>query len=945
MSTQEADYKSTLNLPKTAFAMKAELPKREPECLARWEAQDLYGQIRKARAGKERFVLHDGPPYANGDIHIGHALNKILKDVIVRYKTMRGFDAPYIPGWDCHGMPIEHALFKELKITKHQIAQTDFRQKARAYAEKYVGIQREQFKRLAVMGDWAQPYLTMAKDYELTILRVFRELVQAGYIYRGKKPVYWCATDETALAEAEVEYEDRKDTSIYVTFPVISPPQGHEKLFSQAVAVVAWTTTPWTLPANVALCFHPDANYTLLEGSPHLLVASDLAERFATLLHTAHVRRLGEVTGKELQGMRCRGPFGGESVAVTDDGVSMAEGTGVVHIAPGHGTEDYMIGQRQKLPVLSPVDHQGRFTKDVPAYAGQTVFEANPKIVQQLCAGGQLLGEEAITHSYPHCWRCKQPVIFRATPQWFLNVEHEGLRQRLLASAKQVAWIPGAGVNRISGMLESRPDWCLSRQRYWGTPIPVLHCTACEEPVLDAKVIERIERTLSEQGIDAWFTLTPAQLAPGASCPKCKGTALSKDTDILDVWFDSGVSHEAVLKPRGLGWPASLYLEGSDQHRGWFQVSLIPSVALHNQPPYRKVLTHGFVMDGEGRKMSKSLGNVVAPQEVMQRYGADILRLWVASVDYREDVRISEEILGQVAESYRKIRNTFRYLLANLFDFNPAEHCTRPEDGTEMDRWALERTGELTAAVTKAYETHQFHEVARAVYQFCVLDLSAFYLDALKDRLYTDPAGSVRRRCAQTVLYAILVRLVKTLAPILAVTADEVWQAMREAGWVEEASVHLAPWPAEQGPFLDDAGKTRWAAFLSVREAAMKSLEEARARGVIGSPLEAHVTLLVSRPEFRSVCEASRDALAEALVVSGVSIEAEEAGCATPNARLAAIPGAAKAVAAGLTDLRVERAPGAKCARCWKYLSSVGSESAHPRLCGRCARVVMEQRG
>jgi isoleucyl-tRNA synthetase len=912
------DYKATLNLPKTSFPMKANLPVREPAALARWEESNLYGLIRKARAGAKPFILHDGPPYANGDIHIGHALNKILKDLIVRYKTMRGFDAPYVPGWDCHGMPIEHQLFKELKLTKHQIAQTDFRQKARAYAERYVGIQREQFKRLAVQGDWTRPYLTMAKDYELTILRVFRELLEKGYIYRGKKPVYWCATCETALAEAEVEYEDRTDTSIYVKFPV-----------KDRLAVAVWTTTPWTLPANVALAFHPEARYVALhhpEGDHDLIVAEALAPRFAEVLGVkTDVKAMG--TGRELAGWRGAAPYGGrQSAAVTDDGVSMTEGTGIVHIAPGHGHEDYFIGQRNKLETLSPVDHQGKFTKDVPQFAGQSVFDANPKIVADLKQRGLLLKEEPITHSYPHCWRCKQPVIFRATPQWFLSVEQQELRQRLLKAAKTVEWIPAVGLNRISGMLETRPDWCLSRQRYWGTPIPILHCKTCDRPLDDPKIIKEIEEALGRLGVDAWFTASPKELSPSAKCPQCQGTELRADTDILDVWFDSGVSHEAVLKAREeLRWPAGLYLEGSDQHRGWFQVSLITAVALRGERPYERVLTHGFVVDGEGRKMSKSLGNVIAPQEVMQHYGADILRLWVASCDYREDVRISKEILEQTAESYRKIRNTFRYLLANLYDFDPSRDLVPASEMSELDRWAMDRTAELLETVTRAYEAWQFHEVSHAIYQFCVVDLSSFYLDALKDRLYTEGSSTAPRRCAQTVLYAILGHLVKTLAPILALTTDEVWGVMRERGWVSEPSVHLAAWPEGPARQLDEQSRQRWAALLSMRGAVMKALEEQRAKGTIGSPLEAQVTLQVGDAALRRWCETNRAALAEAFVVSGVQIEADGQASAGP------------------IGVKVGRAPGAKCARCWKHLESVGAQSEHPALCERCARVVTMQ--
>ncbi len=920
-----ADYKATLHLPKTAFPMKADLPAREPQMLATWEVADLYGLIRRARAGRPRFVLHDGPPYANGDIHIGHALNKILKDLIVRYQTLRGFDAPYVPGWDCHGMPIEHQLFKELGLTKSQIGQREFRQKARAYADRYVDVQRDQFKRLGVLGDWGTPYLTMAPEYELTILRVFRELVAHGYVYRGKKPVYWCATCETAEAEAEVEYEDRQDVSIYVSFPVISPPRGHEQLFSQPTAVVTWTTTPWTLPANVALCFHPQATYAVLDTSPRVLVASELAERFMAVLRTTGVKRLGEVMGSDLVGMRCQRPFGGESVAVTDEGVSLSEGTGVVHIAPGHGQEDYVIGQRHKFDVRSPVDDQGRFTNDVPQWAGLSVFEANPKIVDDLRRRGLLLAEEPLTHSYPHCWRCKQPVIFRATPQWFLSVDTAGLRGRLLEAVNGVTWIPPAGLNRIAGMLESRPDWCLSRQRYWGTPIPVLHCTACEQPLSDPAVIARIEDTLRARGIEAWFALSPNELAPGARCP-CGGTDLRKDSDILDVWFDSGVSYEAVLEPRKLGWPADLYLEGSDQHRGWFQVSLIPSVALRRQPPFRRVLTHGFVMDGEGRKMSKSLGNVIAPQDVMARYGADILRLWVASSDYREDVRISEEILGQVAEMYRKLRNTLRYLLANLADFD-ARAAAPAAPAPEIDRWAMDRAGQVLEAVTGAYEACRFHEVVKTVYQWCVQDLSGFYLDALKDRLYTEGADASPRRWAQQAMYVILQILVKTLAPILVVTTDEVWVIMRQAGWVSEPSVHLAAWPEAPAHRLEEPLRQRWQALRGMREAVMKALEGERMRHVIGSPLEAQVTLAVSEPGLRAWCAGRAAALAEAFVVSAVAIE-EGAGAADD-------PGVT-----GLAAVRIARAPGQKCARCWRYLPDVGSSTAHPQLCGRCVRVV-----
>ena len=917
------DYKSTLNLPKTEFAMKAELAKREPAWLALWQSMDLYGAIQKARQGRPKFILHDGPPYANGDIHIGHALNKLLKDFIVRYKTMRGHASPYVPGWDCHGMPIEHQLFKELKLTKQQIDQVAFRAKARDYAQRFVDVQREQFKRLGVSGDWDRPYLTMAKDYELTIIRVFKELVGAGAIYRGRKPVYWCATCETALAEAEVEYEDRRDTSIYVAIPVVKPIE-LAKASKKPIAVAVWTTTPWTLLANVALCFHPRAKYVMLsrEGWSHdLIVAADLADRIAELelaglapgKSPSQKIKSWSIEGAELaKGLRSQAPFGNrESIGVTDEGVNLQEGTGVIHIAPGHGQEDYLIGQREQLPTLSPVDHQGRFTKDVPQFAGQSVFDANPKIIADLKQRGLLLREEPISHSYPHCWRCKQPVIFRATPQWFLRVDPK-LRQRLLDSTNQIRWVPETGKSRMRGMLENRPDWCLSRQRYWGTPIPVLHCTACDEPLLDVKVIEQIERTLGERGTDYWFTATPQELAPGAACPKCRGSNLRKETDILDVWFDSGVSHEAVLKTRPeLAWPASLYLEGSDQHRGWFQVSLIPSVALYGKPPYDGVLTHGFVMDGEGRKMSKSLGNVIAPQEVTDRYGADILRLWAASSDYSEDVRISEPILEGVAEAYRKIRNTVRYLLSNLYDFSPAAHSQPYDAMPEIDRWAMQRTQRLLDEATRAYDAYQFHLAFRAIYHYCVTDLSSFYLDALKDRLYTEGKDAAPRRCAQTVLYAILDNLVKLLAPLTALTAEEMWQEMRRLHLVDGPSVHLAEWPALRVQQPDPELQRRWETILSMRDVVMKALEQQRMARVIGSPLEAQVTLAVRDPQLEQVLQQVRESLPEVFVVSGVRIvDGDRAGNILSGEEVSAadgLPTEGVPPAAGLAACRYSR--------------------------------------
>ena len=936
------DYKGTLNLPKTDFAMKADLPKREPEVLAQWESLPLYQRIQQARAkAATTFVLHDGPPYANGDIHIGHALNKILKDIIVRYRTMRGDASPYVPGWDCHGMPIEHQLFKELKITKHQIGQVEFRQKARAYAERYVGIQREQFKRLGVLGDWEHPYLTMAPEYELAIVRTFNALMKQGRIYRGRKPVYWCPNCETALAEAEVEYEDQTDTSLYVKFKLpqqyveklntliisLQPPPGFSSL--SACYLLIWTTTPWTLPANVAVAVNPYQAYSIVPmGNGEAVIVAQ--ERAGKIPETAG-QPVSWGLGESLVDLCYERPFAtSPGRVVTDEYVSMDEGTGLVHIAPGHGQEDYLIGTRCGLDVLSPVNEQGRFTKDVgvPELEGLRVADANAVIIKNLTDRGLLLREQPITHSYPHCWRCKKPIIFRAASQWFLKVDPE-LRQQLLDAAKRVEWIPDVGQSRMRGMLENRPDWCLSRQRYWGSPIPVLHCQTCDEPLTDPKLLDEIERTLTERGVEGWFSLSPAELAPSARCPKDASHPLRKDADILDVWFDSGVSHEAVLRQRPeLTWPAAMYLEGSDQHRGWFQVSLITSVALSGQAPYERVLTHGFVMDGEGRKMSKSLGNVIAPQQVIQRYGADVLRLWVASSDYREDVRISEAILERVAEAYRKIRNTIRYLLSNLSDFDPARDAQPLASLPELDRWVLMRAQQVLAAVTAAYDTYQFHQAFQQLYQFCVLDLSACYLDALKDRLYTEGRASAKRRCAQTTLHVILARVVGVMSPILAFTAEESWQAMRALRMVTEESAHLARWPQAMILQEDPALLQRWGRWLAMRDVVMKALEQERAKNVIGSPLEAEVTLGLVDEGLRRQAESAKAELEEFFVVSGVQVEAAKGG----PAEAGPVP--------GLAWVRVERARGLKCVRCWKYRGDIGTSSEHPQLCARCVAAV-----
>jgi len=914
------DYRSTLNLPKTDFPMKAEGPSREPERLKQWEQLQLYQRL-QGRPAERAYILHDGPPYANGDIHIGHVLNKTLKDIIVKFQTMRGARAPYVPGWDCHGMPIEHQLFKELGKTKHDVDRVEFRRKAQAFAQRYVEIQREQFKRLGIFGDWEHPYLTMDRAYEAAIIHTFRELFLKGYIYRGLKPVYWCWQCETALAEAEVEYRDKESLSLYVKFPIVGQPHA---------SVVIWTTTPWTLPANRAVCVHPRHPYALVEvthnaGKEQLLIASTLVASLATHVNGTVTKRLWEKAGRELVGrLTCQPPFNAAAVPVVgDDGVSLEEGTGIVHIAPGHGEEDYLIGKRDGLDVFSPVDAQGRFTDAVTAYRGQRVFEANAPILHDLEQRQLLLHRSPLQHSYPHCWRCQQPVIFRATPQWFVRVDHEGLRDRLLTAIGKVQWHPSTGQARSCGMIETRPDWCLSRQRLWGVPIPILYCERCHEPLKDPQFFDHLETLVGREGSDVWFARSVKELLPdGVRCVCGEARAFTKEEDILDVWLDSGVSHEAVLRSGqwpDLQWPADLYLEGSDQHRGWFQSSLIPSVALHDAAPYKAVLTHGFVVDGAGRKMSKSAGNVIAPEEILQRYGADVLRWWVASCDYTEDVRLSQEIVERTAESYRKMRNTCRFLLGNLADFDPRQHRVPVAQLTAVDRWMWARCQQFLAEVTAAYEAFEFFRVVRAVNAWCVTDLSAIYLDALKDALYTEAPHAPRRRSAQTVVYDILGVLVRVIAPVLPFLADEVWEAVPVR---DEAAVsaQLLRWPVPQA--IPEAGAVlaQGAAWLALRSEVLKALEEARMQGLIGSPLEAQVTLAAPPPEMERLTNA-REGLTILTIVSALEVR----------------PGAAGAQARAI---QVRRAEGTKCARCWMFRTSVGQDAEHPTLCDRCVGVV-----
>ncbi len=940
------DYKSTLNLPKTAFPMKGNLPLTEPQVLARWEEQRLYEKLLEARRGAEPFILHDGPPYANGDIHMGHALNKILKDIIVRYQTMRGKRAPYVPGWDCHGLPIEYALMKELKVTKHQVKAADFRKQAREYALKYVGIQREQFKRLGVMGDWDHPYLTLDPGYVSAALRALAALASKGYIYRARRPVNWCWSCETALAEAEVEYEQHSSPSVFVKFELTGGDRFASPAFLRKqeggarddvkVYLVIWTTTPWTLMGNVAVAVHPEYEYSVWKvGSEEWVTASELPADSRELIGFEKNRpqELKRLRGKELEGLLYRHPLGlREGKVVLADYVTLEEGTGLVHTAPGFGAEDFATGKKYGLEVVAPVDSRGRFA-GLPAQLKEfnelQVQKANPVVIQRLQSAGLLVKEAKVQHQYPHCWRCHEPIIFRATDQWFLNVEHENLRAKMLEIVeKEVRWIPSFGKERMAGMLKTRPDWCLSRQRLWGIPIPAVICVSCGEGVLDPRVIERFAASIENdpEGSDKWFIRPLQEWLPEGFVCRCGSKNFQPGTDILDVWFDSGVSHQAALARRkGLTHPAEMYLEGSDQHRGWFQVSLITGAALEGKAPFYSVLTHGFVVDGQGRKMSKSLGNVMAPQQVIAQSGADVLRLWVASSDYAEDVRLSPEILKQVSESYRKIRNTIRFCLANNYDFKLAKGGGFPSTQfSGWNRWILVELADLVREVATAYEQYAFHRVTRAVYEFCTTKLSNIYFDIVKDRLYTAAANDVMRREIQTTLAIIADCLISSIAPILPVTAEEAWGAFWELHPdSNKGSVHLETWrdPPEVTP-ADDATRANWQRLLTLRDGAMKALEKAREAGLIGDPLEAKLDVEVRDPQLWNFLEAHREDLAAACIVSGLAL-ARAANGEGPDPLF-----------------RVRKAAGAKCARCWMRLESVGRAAKHPELCHRCVEVV-----
>ena len=937
------DLKSTLNLPRTAFPMKAGLPQNEPKMLAEWEQSRLYERIQQARAGAPSYILHDGPPYPTGTIHLGTGLNKILKDMVVKSKTMAGFRAPFVPGWDCHGLPIETQVEKELGGKKGSVPPAEFRRICREFALRYVDKHRRDFKRLGVFGRWERPYLTMDPHHEARIAGAFLDFLEKGYVYRGLKPVYWCIHDRTALAEAEVEYEDHTSPSIWVRYRVLDPPAASLKGKGSLFALV-WTTTPWTLPASMALCFHPEFKYVLAsdETGDIYIVAEGLLNRVAQETGLRF-----SVTGESFPGShftlsKFQHPFLEDRIVpgVLGEHVTLEQGSGIVHTAPGHGAEDFLVGQEYGLETYAPLDDLGRFIEGPPEYKGKTVFEANPLVIALLKSRGNLVTESKLQHSYPHCWRCHHPVIFRATEQWFIHLgggtatvpkpKAPPLRGRALEVIDSVAWTPAWGHQRIHDMVAERSDWCISRQRFWGVPITVIYCDNCKKPLDDVKALRHVLPFFEKEGADAWYTHSAEELLPpGTRCAKCGQARWRKESDILDVWFDSGSTHLAVLDPPGtpaadLPWPADLYLEGPDQYRGWFQSSLLIGVGVYGRAPYKHVLTHGWTLDEQGRPMSKSLGNVVLPTEVCDKWGADLLRLWVASQDYTADVRMSENVMTQLSEAYRKIRNTFRFALGNLADFDPTHDALPDGELWEMDRWVLSRTAELVQQCRQRYDSFEFHRVFHALHDFCVVDLSAFYFDVLKDRLYTFAPANPGRRSAQTAIYRIASALIRLLAPIMVFTAEEIWKHLPRAAGDPE-SIHLALLPAaeEMGAPVESSIAENWDKLLKLRRTVLVFLETARSNKTIGGSLEAKVLLNGANPEA-ALWRNYAGSLPALFIVSQVEI-------ITPGPP-----------ASGEVCLGIARANGAKCERCWNYSSHVGENADYPTVCERCVAALAE---
>jgi len=926
------DYKKTLNLPATKFPMKANLGNREPEQLTSWEESNLYDTIRKISLNKKQFILHDGPPYANGNIHMGTALNKILKDIIIRSKQMQGFDAVYVPGWDCHGLPIEHNVEKELGKKKKDMSQNEIRKLCRAYAEKYINIQREEFKRLGVMGEWENPYLTMNYRYEAIIAAECGKFAMQGGLFRSKKPILWCCSCKTALAEAEIEYEDETSPSIYVKFTLKDDLRSIlPNISAKKAAIVIWTTTPWTLPANLAVALHPEFVYAAVDtgNDEILIIARELVEKCMEIFDFPNYKIVAEFQAGLLEKKECIHPFLDQtSLIILGSHVTLEAGTGCVHTAPGHGREDYEAGLQYDLDVYAPVDERGCFTEEVDFLKDQFVFKSDRKIIEKLGDNGSLLAEQKLSHSYPHCWRCKKPVIFRATPQWFISMDKTGLRKKALKEIDNVEWIPRWGKERIFGMIENRPDWCVSRQRSWGVPITIFYCEKCEEIHINQEIIDIIFDLFEKHGADIWFEKEAEDILPKNSrCKKCGHDKFVKETDILDVWFDSGVSHAAVLEDRPyLTWPADLYLEGSDQHRGWFHSSLLTAVGTRNKAPFKTVLTHGFVVDSKGKKMSKSIGNVIAPKKIINRFGAEILRLWVSASDYRDDIRISDNILNQLTDAYKKIRNTCRFMLGNLYDFDPEADAVPYMSMPEIDRFALHSLQELIKKTLNAYEQFEFHTIYHALYNFCTLDMSALYLDILKDRLYTSAAGSTERRSAQTVIYNILDTIVKLMAPILAFTSEEIWKFMPETK-EKQKSIHLSSLPYVKDEWIDNELAKKWGLLISLRNEVTKALEKARADKLIGHSLDASVEIYVNQALYKNLVPYADDLKAIFIVSSASLIETEKSG-AYKSEKIEGL------------SITITKTIANKCIRCWMHDISVGKNPDHPEICKRCSEVI-----
>ena len=953
-----AEWKDTVNLPRTDFPMKANLPTSEPAALARWSAMDLYGKIREQRAGARKFILHDGPPYANGNIHMGTALNKILKDFVVKSKSMAGFDAPYVVGYDCHGLPIELQVDRELGSKKRELTVAEFCRACRAYAERFVGAMSDQFQRLGILGTWDRPYLTMDVRYQAAIARAFGRFVERGMVYKGRKPVHWCIHCRTALAEAEGEYEDHVSPSIYVEFPMAEDAiaelaQRHPALAGRPVSVLIWTTTPWTIPSNLAVAFHPEVDYAAYDVDGRaVIVAEGLAAQVSHAVGRNLDRVIARMKGAQLEGLRFRHPlYTRDSLAVLGEYVTLDAGTGAVHTAPGHGVDDFATGMRYGLDIYAPIGPAGHFLDTVELFGGLRVFDANPKVEEALHARGRLWHRQSFSHQYPHCWRCHHPVIFLATSQWFIRMDGQPAlaapasnravatpaaaesMQTLRGAAldeidNRVRWIPSWGHHRIFNMVANRPDWCVSRQRAWGVPIPALDCVACGEAVVSTTIVEQAAAVFERHGADAWYERPIDEFVPaGLTCTACGGTAFEREMNILDVWFDSGSSHQAVLSVRPeLTWPADMYLEGSDQHRGWFQSSLLVGLGVRGQAPFRAVLTHGFIVAEDGRKMSKSLGNSIEPQDVIKSSGADIIRLWVSMSDYTQEIRLGKEVLARAVEAYRKIRNTLRYLVANLYDFDPRSHAVERTALEEVDRYVLAKYGQLATRALHAYEEYDYGTIFQSVSAFATIDLSAFYADVSKDRLYTFAAGSGERRSAQSAMYFIADGLTRLIAPILAFTADELW---RRLPGPREESVHLAlfPSPSELAALEDAELVSRWDGLSRIRDQVLAEIEPLRKDKQIGSSLQARVVLTADGDDLSLLRRHTAD-LPMLFIVSEVEVRAVQVGD--------------RAAERAGTGVAIGRATGVKCERCWRYVPSVSVEPEWAGICPRCQDALAE---